>query len=200
METRDLILDVSLSLFAQSGYAATSVRDISKLVGVKDSSLYFHFASKQAIMDSLKERFVSTSAAAVGFIRQGIGSLNGMSADIFMSVTEGYMRSYFLEPFINRFIRVLLHEQSGSAELRELYLQWCIRKPVEFQAEFMEKLQDLRFLKRSDARHTAEAYYSPIFLYFHRYLADSEGFETQKERFMESVLKHAELFLKEYGV
>lgn len=200
METKDMILEVSLGQFAQAGYAAASVRDIAKRVGIKDSSLYFHFKSKQAILDALTERFINTSTQAVEFLRQGMCGLSSMDADTFMRVTEGYMESYLLEPFINKFIRVLMHEQSDNGQLRDIYRQWCIEKPVEFQTEFMKRMQEMRFLKQAEAQHMAEAYYAPIFLYFHRYLAYGEGFETQKDKFLECVRRHARLFLKEYGV
>jgi AcrR family transcriptional regulator len=198
METIDLILDASLGLFARKGYAAASVRDIAKEVGIKDSSLYFHFESKQSIMDVLNERFISISTSAVEYLRQGIRSISAMNADTFMAVTDGYVKSYFLEPFINKFIRVLIHEQGGSEEMRELYRQWCIQKPLEFQTEFITRLQHIRFLKHTDAHHIAEAYYAPLFMYFHRYLSGGD-IEKQKEPFTEKVRAHARLFLKEYG-
>lgn len=200
METKDIILEVSLDLFAGAGYAAASVRDIAKNVGIKDSSLYFHFKSKQAIMDTLKDRFICISSANVEYLRQGIKSINAMTSDIFMAVTDGYVRSYFLEPFINKFMRVLMHEQSENTELRELYWQWCIIKPIEFQTELIVRLQNIGFIKQADAEYIAEAYYAPIFLNFHRYIASGEGFEAQSKQFIERVQAHARLFLKEFGV
>ncbi len=199
METKDLILDVSLGLFAQRGYTAASVRDIAKGVGIKDSSLYFHFESKQAIMDALKERFISTSAAAVEYLRQGVRIIDAMSESVFMAVTDGYIKSYFLEPFINRFMRVLIHEQSSNAELRELYFGWCIQKPVEFQTELVTRLQQIGFLIQAEPEHIAVAYYAPIFMYFHRYLASGD-IEEQSRQFTEKVHAHARQFLKEFGV
>lgn len=199
METKDLILDVSLGLFAQKGYAASSVRDIAGSVGIKDSSLYFHFENKQAIMDALTERFISKSTTAVEYLRNGIKNISSMSEDLFMAVTDGYVKSYILDPFIGRFMQVLMHEQSENAELKELYWQWCIQKPVEFQTEFIARLQQIGFIKQAEPEQIALAYYSPIFMYFHRYLAGGD-IENQRQQFTEKVCAHARFFLKEYGV
>lgn len=49
------ILSACLELFADQGYAATSVRDIADLVGIKAASLYKSFRSKQAMLDALSE-------------------------------------------------------------------------------------------------------------------------------------------------
>jgi AcrR family transcriptional regulator len=42
-----------LELFSKKGYQSVSIRDIGKQVGIKESSIYYHFKDKQAIMDSL---------------------------------------------------------------------------------------------------------------------------------------------------
>jgi len=49
------ILSACVELFGDIGYAATSVRDIAALVGIKSASLYKSFASKQAMLDALSE-------------------------------------------------------------------------------------------------------------------------------------------------
>ena len=53
MTTKEKILVNSLRLFSKKGYNGTSVRDIAYSVGIKESSLYNHFKSKQDIFDSV---------------------------------------------------------------------------------------------------------------------------------------------------
>lgn len=48
-DTRQAILDAALDLFAERGYFGTSMRQIARAVGVRESALYHHFESKQAI-------------------------------------------------------------------------------------------------------------------------------------------------------
>jgi AcrR family transcriptional regulator len=52
-ETRAEILRVALELFTSRGYEGTSIRDIAEALGVTKSSLYYHFASKEAIVRAL---------------------------------------------------------------------------------------------------------------------------------------------------
>jgi AcrR family transcriptional regulator len=49
------ILAACVELFADVGYAGTSVRDIASRIGIKSASLYKSFASKQAMLDALSE-------------------------------------------------------------------------------------------------------------------------------------------------
>lgn len=50
VEPRQEILDAAAALFAERGYAATSTRQIAERVGVKQASLYYHFADKERIL------------------------------------------------------------------------------------------------------------------------------------------------------
>lgn len=50
---REEILDAAAELFTSQGYASTSTRAIADAVGVRQASLYHHFATKDDILDAL---------------------------------------------------------------------------------------------------------------------------------------------------
>lgn len=54
--TRERVLDAAEALFARSGYAGTSVREIAAACGLRPASLYNHFAGKQALYEAVLER------------------------------------------------------------------------------------------------------------------------------------------------
>ncbi|MEU0540136.1 TetR/AcrR family transcriptional regulator [Nocardia sp. NPDC005978] len=47
------ILDAAAELFTANGYGSTSTRGIADAVGIRQASLYHHFASKDDILDAL---------------------------------------------------------------------------------------------------------------------------------------------------
>jgi AcrR family transcriptional regulator len=53
MSGREQILDAAAQMFSERGYKATSTREIAEAVGVKQSSLYYHFGNKQEILATL---------------------------------------------------------------------------------------------------------------------------------------------------
>ncbi|MGE8035891.1 TetR/AcrR family transcriptional regulator [Lysinibacillus sp. NPDC093692] len=57
MERRNEILDVADELFGQKGFDGTSTNDILEKVGIARGTLYYHFKSKEDIMDALIERY-----------------------------------------------------------------------------------------------------------------------------------------------
>jgi AcrR family transcriptional regulator len=52
-ETRQRILDIALELFAERGFAGTSVADIAGRLGTSKAALYYHFRSKAEIAEAL---------------------------------------------------------------------------------------------------------------------------------------------------
>jgi AcrR family transcriptional regulator len=57
-DTRSRIQRVALELFTENGYEATSLREIAERLGVTKAALYYHFKTKDEIIDSLvNERF-----------------------------------------------------------------------------------------------------------------------------------------------
>src|SRR3989337_1499841 len=60
--TRQQILDASLRLFSERGFARTTVRDIARQAGITDAAIYYHFESKRELLEALVEEqgFVSS--------------------------------------------------------------------------------------------------------------------------------------------
>lgn len=56
---REEILDAAAELFTTQGYATTSTRAIADAVGIRQSSLYHHFATKDDILEDLLSRTVA---------------------------------------------------------------------------------------------------------------------------------------------
>jgi AcrR family transcriptional regulator len=54
-KTKRKIFETSLKLFAEKGYDATSIEDITATVGVAKGTLYYHFSSKEEIFNFLIE-------------------------------------------------------------------------------------------------------------------------------------------------
>lgn len=54
-KTKRKIFETSMKLFAEKGYDATSVEEITSVVGVAKGTLYYHFSSKEEIFYFLIE-------------------------------------------------------------------------------------------------------------------------------------------------
>jgi AcrR family transcriptional regulator len=62
--TRERILEAALNLFSQYGYAGTTVRQLARAVGLRESSLYNHFLNKEAIYAALMDVYGPARSAS----------------------------------------------------------------------------------------------------------------------------------------
>lgn len=67
-ERREEILDAAERLFEAKGFDATSTNDILDAVGIARGTLYYHFKSKEEIMDAVVERSCAKGLAAAAGI------------------------------------------------------------------------------------------------------------------------------------
>lgn len=83
-DTKAALVEAALRLFAQHGYAGTSIRAIAREVGLSESVLYAHFDGKRAIFDAGVAKLGPEGAAAA------VGSLDAALAD---EDPAGFVRS-----------------------------------------------------------------------------------------------------------
>jgi AcrR family transcriptional regulator len=65
--TRTRIQQIALELFTENGYEATSLREIAERLGVTKAALYYHFKSKDEIIQSLIEDQVAEIAKLIAW-------------------------------------------------------------------------------------------------------------------------------------
>lgn len=82
-DTRRDILDRSLELFATHGFTGSSMRDIARAVGVRESALYHHFPNKNAILTTVLGE-------------SGPGALNAMMTGDLVRIIEAMGPQQFL--------------------------------------------------------------------------------------------------------
>ncbi|MEM1033144.1 MAG: TetR/AcrR family transcriptional regulator [Myxococcota bacterium] len=70
-ELRARIIDVATTLFAERGYAATSMRDVASGASCTKPALYYHFDNKEALF---LEVIVATTNAVVDLLRGAMGA------------------------------------------------------------------------------------------------------------------------------
>jgi AcrR family transcriptional regulator len=72
--TRKRILDAGASAFRRDGYASVTLKDIAALAGLKAGSLYYHFDSKEEIVEEVLEVGVDGVFAAARDAVEGLGT------------------------------------------------------------------------------------------------------------------------------
>ncbi|MFC3998861.1 TetR/AcrR family transcriptional regulator [Nocardiopsis sediminis] len=58
-QRRGELLDTAARVFAERGYAATTIREVADAAGMLAGSLYYHFESKEAMVDEILTGFLT---------------------------------------------------------------------------------------------------------------------------------------------
>lgn len=183
MSTKERILEESLKLFAVNGFDSVSVRTIAAAVGVRDSALYKHFSSKQAIFDAIVKQSIDRFQQQ--YMKVDIKHLNPSNlVDTCMEM----FRYQSKDPWIQCFRQILIIEQFKNPEMAKLYKQVFIDMPISGQKSIFEGLIKANVMKDNDAYVMVMELYAPFFLY-HTVREDEETIE-------EHLRKHVENFMK----
>ena len=82
------ILAAALALFSAKGYDGVSVNELVSAVGVTKPTLYYHFGSKEGLIDAVcKENYAQLNSAMCGCISH-IADQNGHQEDIAKKLTN----------------------------------------------------------------------------------------------------------------
>ena len=96
--TKQKILDISLDLFSQNGFSAVSIRDICGCVGIRESSVYYHFKNKQAILDELLQHFEATAAGLMLQLEEALKTVpDTFEENFFEKTCDCFFEEYLMD-------------------------------------------------------------------------------------------------------
>lgn len=132
--TRDRILNEALRLFADHGYAGTSIASIEEAAGLSPHSgaLYTHFESKEQVMAAAVERAIQTADASINLAP--MLSLGNLEAELTL-VARG---SLVLMTSWRDLIRVMAKEGDRFPEVMAAARDRLFARSHQFLAKWLE--------------------------------------------------------------
>lgn len=110
-------MSAALRLFAEQGFAATSVRQIAAAVGVTDAALYSHFPSKQKIFDRLVETMGPPTPTLLGL---DSAAMSDVAPEVAVPAAVEMLLAHWSDPDVRMFTAVLLREGSRGDAAADL--------------------------------------------------------------------------------
>jgi len=191
MTTKEKIMDVALRMFSERGYEAVSIRDICGEVGIKESTLYYHFKNKKDILDSLIERFKKHIKGLLGHINEmdDYPSKKIKENDVASSgVLDTYMMdNYLFDPFCNLMIRLMMIEQFHNEEIRELYEKTLFTDPYNIYMKVFKRFSSKGAFSESQSEKIVRQYHAYMTMLTFKYLLNGELTEERKKAYAKEV-------------
>lgn len=171
-DTKEIILNEALKLFAKKGYEAVGVADIAEAVGIKAPSLYKHYKSKKDIFDSIINRVNEMDREQAKeyempeeTIEEAAESYKNISFEKICEYTKAMFLHWTKDEFSSNFRKLLTLEQYKNAEAESRYQQYISGGPAEYMADVFSSLTK----SEEDAFCLAVEFYGPIYLLYSIY-------------------------------
>ncbi|MGH7611132.1 MAG: TetR/AcrR family transcriptional regulator [Candidatus Dormibacteria bacterium] len=74
--TREVILEAAIDLFTEQGFDKTSLREVAARVGVTKAALYYHFRSKEEILEAVMARLHGIGHHGLELLPVGEGAID----------------------------------------------------------------------------------------------------------------------------
>ena len=185
--TKEKIFDVSIDLFSQDGYDGVSIRQIAKEVGIKESSIYNHYQSKESILESILSYYINEMLKEEAPIMQ---SEKNLKMDFNQFYKEGSDRfiSKLSEEKMMKITRIFLVESYHNEKIKNFVKEAIIGYAINGWEDLFELMKEKKFIKMdADIKQLAESfyYYGLFLLYEHfiiNYPEDDEEFLKDFER------------------
>ncbi|MBU5310677.1 TetR/AcrR family transcriptional regulator [Tissierella carlieri] len=153
MGTKDKIIAIAIERFSSQGYDNTSIRKIADIVGIKGSSIYNHFNSKEEILEEIFKYYRNL------FYQMGdvfeIKELHhsDLKEDKILYVLKGGFDSVInilKRPEMINILKIIIKEQFKNQKIRNFFLEEFIDKSRKVMEKFMKELMDKGIIRNGN--------------------------------------------------
>ncbi len=199
--TKHRILIESLNLFSKEGYDGVSVKKIADAVGIKDSSLYKHYDSKQGIFNALiveatehLEKTLWFYALKQSEIEETARQYCENDMELLRDTFKVAFVFWLSDPFARNFRRMLVIEQYKTGRAGKILENYLIEIPLSFYRMLFEQMIKLGSLKNADIDEMTIEFYSAFYLLISQY----DGKDQLQSEAVGKLDRHIERFAQLY--
>ena len=171
MNTKEKIFDVSLDLFSKKGYDSVSLREIAEEVGIKKSSIYSHYPSKEAILMDIFECFTDffkydELLNSKDFTLSPDNEILLENPELFYHKGSEAIREMISQEKYLKIFKLIFIQMYYNNEIRLFFQNEILIKPLMFWNGFFTILKEKGIIRKdSNPKLLAKEYYSfPIYL------------------------------------
>lgn len=196
ISTKERIFLAAVDLFLEKGFFETSVRELALRSGIRVSSLYNHYPSKEAILDDILQYFKAQVEKAMIADDKMEKFVDSLPPDILL--TRGFAKIVqSISPSVmDKIYHIIVIEVFRNPKVRHFYEQYNGQNIKAVTKLFMS-MQEKKLIKEMDPAFLADAYMAMINYYSNRlflYKADYEDTGEFEKEIEQRLLQFVDLF------
>ena len=194
-KTKDRIFEAAIELFSKKGYHAASMRDIAQKVGIKESSLYYHYPEKSAILDAILMYQISCFKAAIP-TREEMETTAAKFTDVVELWVTGiidFMQK--LPPLYESISQIIYNEMFLNEQCRTFVHNSLFSLQKDVTIMLLQDLLSKGMIKECNVQMTAEQYVYMLYgLEIEQRIQFMEG--HSRESLQRDLLSHITFFIE----
>ena len=193
MNNKEKIFQISIELFSKYGFDGVSVRQIAGEVGIKESSIYNHYSSKQEILNAILEYYINEIVSDDIPLEQASLNLD-KGFDYFYKAGSDAFLSKLKEERMMKITRLLFIESYHNDEVRNFLKQSIIEAPIEGWVTLFNLMKAKNLIRKDCNVHQLSEsffYYGMFLLYEHFFINYPEDDGEFLEEFLVKTERHA---------
>lgn len=177
--TKEKIMTTAIYLFAEHGYAGTSIRMLAKAMAFSEAALYKHFPAKSELFASIVKHqrarildfYKTISVPETNNQSDVTAKYREIQGEYLLTMAEAIFNFFTKDQEISLYRRILTREQYGNPEIAKIYDKQFLSGVIASQAKtFARLISDGYFSDQlGDPELIAARFYAPIFLLFQIY-------------------------------
>lgn len=177
MATKERIEAEALKLFSVHGYSGVSIRDIARAVGIKESSIYKHYSSKEDIFETIVGHYREKTEEIFKIPPTAPKEYAQMSKEALLTMMKMAFQTFAADEYISKCRKLFMISAPGNGQMGNLYVQSFISGPIGLNTLVFEKVLTMLQANRKrnqeeitgDAQVMAYQFYSPVFIILQEY-------------------------------
>lgn len=192
--TKEKIFDVSIDLFSQNGYDGVSIRQIAKDVGIKESSIYNHYQSKESILETILSYYINEMLKEEAPIMQSEKNLD-VDFDHFYKEGSDRFISKLSEEKMMKITRIFLVESYHNEKIKNFVKEAIIGYAINGWHDLFKLMKKKNFIRMdADIQQLAESfYYYGLFLLYEHFIIN---YPEDDEKFLKDFKRRTTAHMK----
>lgn len=190
--TRRRIMDAALELFAQHGFTGASMRMLARAAGLRESSIYNHFAGK----DDLYQAVIAQWGPAEFVERLKSPEYRALADDppAFFRLCGKHLVERWLDPREHRFMAMISKEGPGGPG-QTRFNEALYREEIDLLAGYCASFAETRGMVAPDPRETARMFAAGLTLIRREHftmateMPDRAQVERAAQRYIDNFIK-----------
>ena len=193
MNTKEKIFNVSLDLFSKRGYDSVSLREIAEEVGIKKSSIYSHYPSKEAILMEIFNKFTGSFEIDDKDIELNEDNPLLENPELLYHQGSEAIKDIVFQENNLKIWKLILIQMHHNETIRLFFQNEILIKPLEFWKGLFSLLKQKGVIRNdSNPELLAKQYFSfPIYLLLEIYAKYDDIPQEELEDFFSQTEEHA---------